>query len=130
MDIQKRDSLYEAIVKSEQAGQWGEVVEACVKITQLDLPDLEKCVAWINAGRAYGHLLKIERALECFDKAVRLESRHKRFFALEAKAAFLAEHSRDAESLGIYRELSIREDLYVADQQRILANIKTLQARL
>ena len=127
MNTQERDKLYAEIVELEKEQKWDAIADLCVRMSDLDLPDLEKCIALANAGTAHGHLKEIDKALTYFDKAIKLESRHKRFTALERKAGFLTEHNRLSESLAIYQELLGREDLYLTDVHRFSHNIQALE---
>src|SRR5262245_54866175 len=114
-DLKRRDECYAAVIAHEKAGEWSKVLEVCLTIAGLDIPDLEKSIGWINAAKAHGKMNDMEQALACFDNAVRLEAPHKRCFALANKAKFLADNQRVRESLELHRELAAREDLYSAE---------------
>lgn len=126
VDIQRRDELYQEIVKSEKEGSTEKIIELCFRVANLNIPDLEKSVALINAGRIYANLKKVDKSVECYDKAVEIEVKHNRFFALEQKAAVLAELGKYKESLEIYRNLIKRNDLFISDIQRFQNNIDAL----
>ena len=130
MDLERRAELFAEIAQFEKNSQWTKVVEASKQIAQLNLPDLECCVAWLNAATAYGHLNNIDQAIACFDTAVKIESKHKRFLALESKAVFLANNGRLKESISIYRELAARDDLFLAELERFKKNISVLQQNI
>lgn len=129
MDKERQNELFQQIVHCEKSGNWDQVAEASLKMAELDLPDLEKVVAWVNAGTAYGHLAELEKALSCFERAIQMEARHHRFFALEHKAAFLATHGRTAESIAVYKNLLCRRDLRMADLERMTHNVKMLEEK-
>jgi tetratricopeptide (TPR) repeat protein len=106
------------------------VVDVCIQLTELTLPDLEIAVAWVNAGKAFEKLNDIDQALDCFNKAIEIENRHNRFYFAEIKAAFLANIGRISESMEMYDKIVQRPDLYIADYQRISANLEAIRGRL
>ena len=130
LDRERHIALYETIAEADKTSDWQKIADASLQIAGLNVPELEKAVALINAGTAFGHLGEIDRAVACIDEAIGLEQTHNRFFALENKATFLAKNGREREALEIYQALAERSDLYFGELDRMLQNIDTLKMNL
>lgn len=91
------------------------------------LPVLDQVVTLANMATIHEQLQQMTDALECYDRAIALESRHNRFFALERKAVFLGSLKRNHDSIALYSQLLSRGDLVLADRKRIEDSIRKLQ---
>lgn len=129
MDIEKWNEVYGQLAKLEKQGKqdWKQNLFFLLQLTEADLPDLERAVAWMNCATAYDRLGNEPEALRCLDQAVALEEPHRRFTAIERKAVFLANHGKVAESLKLFQVLAQRKDLYISDVDRIQKTIGLLE---
>lgn len=97
--------------------------EALVKS---DISDIDKSMMCYNITRVCEKGGHIDLALEWFDHGISLEAPC-RCLLQEHKAAFLAEHRRDAESLALYESLYTQPYLTEGDKERIWKNILILR---
>jgi tetratricopeptide (TPR) repeat protein len=93
------------------------------------LPPFQKMITCVNTAAVYALKNQPDDALAWYDHGIEIERPLGIFFAVERKAAFLAEQGRDAESLAIYEGLLWETSLKDEDRERIRQNVSALRAR-
>jgi tetratricopeptide (TPR) repeat protein len=138
MDQQEYHELYRQIAAAGESGNWNHVIRLSRAIAESNLPGQDRIMAWVNCATAYGKLNDLTNALSCFDQAAAVsgesssafviegKAQNLSLFVLEAKAHFLAEHSRPSESLAVYREILDHMELDSEDRAHISDNIAAL----
>jgi tetratricopeptide (TPR) repeat protein len=91
------------------------------------LPDLDKVIVLLNIGVIFEKLQDFDKALQAYDQAISIESRHQRFSATERKAMCLATAKRNTESVDVYTQLLSRSDLMLQERRRMEENIRKLR---
>jgi len=122
----------ETVQRASQLAERGDREGAIVLFRGLlatDISDVDKAMMCLNIAVVYQQMGRIDEALAAYEAGAAYERRHGRFYVAEMKAAFLATHGRDRESLLEYQELLGRAELTEADKERIRRNIETLRAR-
>jgi hypothetical protein len=97
--------------------------------TETPLPPFQKMIACVNTAAIYAMKNQVADVLAWYDHGIEIERPHGIFFAVERKAAYLAEQGRTSESLAIYEGLLWEPSLKEEDRERIRHNVETLKAR-
>jgi len=117
----------EDVVQLTDAGDFKGALKILKGLLAADLPDLDKSVMWVNAATVYDKMKMFDEALRCYDKAMALEKRHGRFFAMERKAVYLANNHRGEESLRLYKRLLERSDLTLIERDKIAKSLRAVK---
>lgn len=95
---------------------------------QTDLPPFQKVITCVNTAIIYALKNQPDDALAWYDHGIEIERPLGIFFAVERKAAYLAEQGRASESLTIYEGLLSEPSLKDEDRERVRRNVSTLKA--
>jgi tetratricopeptide (TPR) repeat protein len=104
--------------------------DALAVITALvdsDISDLDKANACLSAASVCDKLGRQDKALDWYDRGIKYEFPHHRYYVAEHKAVYLAGKGQTKESLRIYDRLSREASLTESDKDRIRKNISLLQ---
>lgn len=115
------------VAEAVEAQDYESALRLLSELLQSDLPELDKSFMSINMGVVWDKKGNVTEALRWYDRAIQLEKRYHRFFALEEKAAYLLRLGRREETLNIYRELLPQPQLSFSDLERVRANIAQLE---
>jgi hypothetical protein len=99
-------------------------------LLECDLDDFRKMIVCVNMAIIFGQMGQDSDALAWHDRAIGYERTHGGFFAIERKAAFMAEKGWTAESLAMYERLLSEPSLTGEDEERIRQNISILKQSL
>lgn len=108
-------------------GHHDEAIGIFHQILDLDLPEFDKGITWVNIATVRDRQGDSAAALDCLDAAVALEHGPGACFIAQHRAAYLSKLGRHAESAAAYRALLERSDLRDEDAEVFRANLATLE---
>lgn len=108
------------------AGEYPAAVKVFEFLVSSDISDLDKSMMCFNLALVHDKMGQTTTALRWYDKGIKYERPHCRFYVTEQKAAYLAQQGSKRESRSIYEELLARPFLTESDKERIRHNVKVL----
>ena len=122
----KTDEYWKKVVQLGNAGDNEGLIRIFEEMLTHPREWQEKALLCVNLAIVSDTLHRKEDALKAYDRGILIEKPFGGYFALEAKAAYLANISRFSESVVTFRQVLDREELKQEDRESIEANLRTL----
>lgn len=124
------DDFRAATEKAEKCAARGDH-EGALKVLEglaaSDLPELDRAMVWTYAAEARDRQGDTAAALAAYDRAIALETPHKRFSAAFKKADYLLRLGRKDESRELFASLLERPEATLAERHSVQARLKLLR---
>lgn len=124
-------ALYVSLAKQASdlvdQGEYGKATEIFEQIAGSELPDVDKCISWVNLATVEDKRGDSEAALACLARALDYERKTDAYFIAQHRAAYLSKIGRHRDSLSAYRDLVDRPGVRPDDVAVFKANILTLE---
>ena len=127
MDFEEFRACIEEIDTLAASGDDRALLAALLRISDSELPDLDRARMLSQAAQTHERLGEPERALAVYDRAAALETPHKRFQAAFRKSDYLMRLGRKDESREILNGLLEKPEATLSERHSFESRIKLLR---